>query len=108
MKPKLGAATFRNKGSSMSPTEKTTHQDGDTPIAPGYMVKPPSPQAVERAHVAKVDATGDWVSGRISSKKHAEIHRRADYVIKNKGRVVNAAGTSARARGKRIAGGFSR
>lgn len=108
MKAKLGAATFRNKKAETNATEISTHQDGDTPVAPGYMVKPPSPHAVQRAHVAKVDATGDWVSGRISSKEHAEIHKRADYVIKNQGRVVNAAGTSARARGKRIAGGFSR
>lgn len=44
-------------------------------------------RAVENAHHAKVGATDSWVRGDIDSKKHAEIHKRADKVIKAKGHV---------------------
>ena len=43
-------------------------------------------QVVERAHHSKIMATGDWVEGRITSKRHDEIHKRADHVIKRKGK----------------------
>lgn len=43
-------------------------------------------RTVKRAHDSKVRATGDWVDGHITSKKHDEIHRRADMVIKRKGK----------------------
>ena len=43
-------------------------------------------QVVERAHNSKMMATGDWVDGRITSKEHEAIHKRADYVIKRKGK----------------------
>lgn len=51
--------------------------------------KPPTPadRMVERAHDSKVRATSDWVDGHISSKKHSDIHKRADSVIKKKGRM---------------------
>lgn len=50
--------------------------------------KKPTPEArsVERAHDAKVSATDSWVRGEIDSKKHDAIHKRADSVIKRKGR----------------------
>lgn len=41
---------------------------------------------VERAHDAKVSATDAWVRGEIDSKKHDAVHKRADTVIKKKGR----------------------
>lgn len=43
---------------------------------------------VEHAHYAKSNATRDWIEGRITSKKHADIHKRADRVIKAKGRLA--------------------
>lgn len=48
--------------------------------------KAPSPadRVVENAHHAKVHATDCWVRGEITAKKHAEIHKRADSVIKGK------------------------
>lgn len=61
----------------------------DGPGAPSSVVqKVPSPsqRMVERAHDSKVRATGDWVDGHITSKKHDAIHARADRVIKKKGR----------------------
>jgi hypothetical protein len=42
---------------------------------------------MDNAHHSKVRATADWVDGHISSKKHAEIHKRADMVLKKKGRM---------------------
>lgn len=41
-------------------------------------------RVVENAHHAKVHATDSWVRGEITAKKHAEIHKRADSVIKGK------------------------
>lgn len=41
---------------------------------------------VERAHDAKVSATDRWVRGEMSSKDHDAVHKRADTVIKKKGR----------------------
>lgn len=51
--------------------------------------KEPSPaqKSVARAHDAKVSATDSWVRGEIDSKKHAEIHKRADKVIACKGKM---------------------
>lgn len=52
-------------------------------------VKEPSPadRSVSHAHDSKVRATADWVDGRITSKEHGEIHKRADKVISCKGRM---------------------
>lgn len=44
-------------------------------------------RTVTRAHDAKVHATDSWVRGEITTKKHAEIHKRADHVIKSKGKM---------------------
>lgn len=46
----------------------------------------PHERMVEGAHDAKVQATGDWIRGNISAKEHAAIHKRADSVIKRKGK----------------------
>lgn len=47
----------------------------------------PADRAVENAHHAKVGATDSWVRGDIDSKKHADIHKRADRVIACKGKM---------------------
>jgi hypothetical protein len=46
----------------------------------------PESRMVERAHDAKVSATDRWVRGEMSSKAHDAVHKRADQVIKKKGR----------------------
>lgn len=43
-------------------------------------------RTVERAHDAKVHATDAWVRGEMTSKEHDAVHKRADSVIKKKGR----------------------
>lgn len=50
--------------------------------------KKPTPESrmVERAHDAKVSATDQWVRGEMTSKAHDAVHKRADSVIKKKGR----------------------
>ena len=53
-----------------------------TPYRPPSMTK----QMRDSAKHAKVRATEDWVSGRISTTEHDKIHGRADHVIKNGGR----------------------
>jgi hypothetical protein len=45
----------------------------------------PAQRAVENASHSKVRATENWVDGHISSAKHAQIHARANKVIKSKG-----------------------
>ena len=51
--------------------------------------KPPSTaeRVVSRAHDSKVNATQDWVEGKISSTKHNQIHKRANKVIAADGHV---------------------
>lgn len=46
----------------------------------------PADRTVARAHDAKVHATDAWVRGEMTSKEHAAVHKRADSVIKKKGR----------------------
>lgn len=42
---------------------------------------------VSRAHDAKVNAVDDWANGRISDDEHEMRHKRADKVIKRKGKI---------------------
>lgn len=60
-----------------------TNRDSTDHYAP-----PSGPElTVQAAHDEKVHATRKWVAGEISNKAHAEIHRRADHVIKKKGKM---------------------
>lgn len=47
--------------------------------------KPPTfgQRMKETANYAKLDATRDWVAGKISTKKHDQAHARANEVIGN-------------------------
>jgi hypothetical protein len=66
---------------------------------------------VENAHGSKVRATEAWVNGDMSSQQHAEVHKRADRVIKTKGALAlrtDKAGSKDKAKGKRVAGGLKR
>lgn len=47
----------------------------------------PHERSMARAHDAKVHATDQWVRGEITSKKHSAIHKRADMVIRKKGKL---------------------
>lgn len=58
-----------------------------TPETAAYKEPSPTERMVSRAHDAKVRATSAWIDGDITSKKHAQIHGRADKVIKSKGKV---------------------
>ncbi len=65
---------------------------------------------VENAHGSKVKATEAWVNGDISSKQHAEVHKRADRVIKTKGALAlrtDKAGSADKDKGRKVAGGFA-
>jgi hypothetical protein len=42
---------------------------------------------VSRAHDAKVDATDRWVRGEMTGKDHEAVHRKADHVIKCRGKL---------------------
>lgn len=55
------------------------------PMAAPTEYKPPSmaERMKDRAKYAKLDATSDWVSGRISTAQHNKVHSRANHVIKN-------------------------
>ena len=51
--------------------------------------KPPSEKerVVSHARNAKVNATQDWIDGRIDTKQHENVHKRANHVIAKKGTV---------------------
>ena len=55
-------------------------------------MKEPTPamKVKEDAHSEKRMATRDWVAGRISTKKHKQIHSRANHVIKNAHKLTKA------------------
>lgn len=58
-------------------------QMGQKAMTEALKVEPsPKERIVENAHHAKVHATDSWVRGEISTAKHAQIHKRADSVIK--------------------------
>lgn len=65
-------------------------QMGQEAMTDPLAVEPKRPtsaaRSVERAHDAKVSATDSWVRGEMTSKKHDEIHKRADHVIKRRGK----------------------
>lgn len=48
--------------------------------------KEPTPVERTRMHArnAKVNATQDWVDGRITSRQHANVHKRANHVLTNR------------------------
>lgn len=52
--------------------------------------KKPTPESrmVERAHDSKVRATAAWVDGHMTSKEHDAVHKRAESVIRAKGKKV--------------------
>ena len=60
-----------------------TNRDATDSYAP-----PTGPElTVAAAHDEKLHATRKWISGEITNKKHEEVHRRADHVIKKKGKL---------------------
>lgn len=52
----------------------------------GAKMEAPMDKVMRHAHQAKVAATRDWVEGRKTSEEHDEVHRRANAVLKTKGR----------------------
>jgi hypothetical protein len=48
-------------------------------------MKEPSPamKITKAAHDEKHTATRDWVAGRMSTRKHSQVHSRANHVIKH-------------------------
>jgi hypothetical protein len=75
-KPKTNATTLGEK----SVTEP--HQQHGELAA----YKEPTPIERTRSHArdAKVRATQDWVEGRIDSKQHTNVHKRANHVLTNR------------------------
>lgn len=63
---------------------------GQGAMTDALRVQPKKPttesRTVERAHDAKVHATDAWVRGEMTSKEHDAVHKRADSVIKKKGK----------------------
>lgn len=81
-----GPSGHSGKQPQLGPTpgkKKVTNRDAVDAYAP-----PTGPElTVQAAHDEKVHATRKWVAGEISNKKHADIHKRADHVIKKKGHL---------------------
>jgi len=48
-------------------------------------MKEPTPamRAVEDAHMEKRHATREWVAGRMTTRKHKDVHSRANHIIKH-------------------------
>jgi hypothetical protein len=76
--PAMLAAAIKTKKSKVTPTEPTPAE---------YREPTPAQRIVERAHSAKVNAVDNWINGRITSKEHTEIHKKANAVIACKGKV---------------------
>ncbi len=47
--------------------------------------KPPTAMERIKAHAneAKIHATGQWIRGEITDKKHKQVHSRANHVMKH-------------------------
>jgi hypothetical protein len=63
------------------PESETGQQHGEMPT---YVEPTPAQRMKTHAKDAKVNATRDWVEGRIDTKKHNAIHIRANRVLTNK------------------------
>lgn len=74
--------TTKGEGSVVGRYNQMSELAGDA-VAP----RPLSPKVVDRERIknhardAKVRATQDWIDGRLSTKKHANIHNRANHVL---------------------------
>lgn len=68
---------------ALKPSKKGSPVAVDKP-APEYTPPTPTERMHNAAHNARVNATQDWVEGRISTKKHTQIHARAARVLKGK------------------------
>ncbi len=75
-KPSRGKVT---KG-EMSVTEPA-QQHGELGA---YKEPTPIERVRDHARNEKVSATRDWVEGRITSRQHAAVHKRANHVLMNK------------------------
>ena len=91
----LSIVAHAGKGAPKKEVKSRKSQKGGTmqfgaPAAPSVVdtYKPPSlgQRMKETANYAKLDATRDWVAGKISTKKHAQAHARANEVITNTSR----------------------
>lgn len=91
----MSPAGEQKNGSKPSPektrTAKMRTPEGGAPLLAGMLMSAAPPSSAERmvqaAHDEKVNATRDWVAGRMTSAKHSKVHARANSVIKqHKGR----------------------
>ncbi len=88
----LGAsAAGEDDGSAPDLAAPVNRPEVEKPIKPPRVpsiVERSAKDTVEDAHRAKVNATRDWIEGRITSKQHAAVHKRANHVIKHRGRLA--------------------
>lgn len=80
-KPKKNKTTGGEKSVS-APNQQ--HGELASALAPAP-ISTPVERVNDHARNAKVNATQDWVDGRITSKQHSTIHARANHVLMNKG-----------------------
>jgi hypothetical protein len=71
------------KKKSKAKAKAAPPMDMPTPMTP---YKEPSPTERVKSHArnAKVNATQDWVEGRMSTESHKNVHKRANHVLTNK------------------------
>lgn len=76
----------------------TKRSDGAMSMAAPMAYKPPTPaqRMKDQMQSAKMNATRDWVDGRISTTKHDTIHKRANHVIRNAHEYARGAGKAKR------------
>lgn len=79
VKPRKNQTT-KGEGSVTSPLQQ--HGELASDAAP-TMPRMPTDQAMMKDHArsAKRSATRDWVDGRMTTKEHAAVHKRADHVL---------------------------
>ncbi len=79
--PMLGMVMQLKSAKSPKKLPKDAPAEPAGPTPGDYKPPTPAERMKENARHSKVRATADWVDGHIDSKKHAEIHKRADQVL---------------------------
>jgi len=78
---KRGTATFQT---TKAKTTEPAQQHGELASAAEPAPLTDTERVRQHARNEKVRATQDWVEGRITSKEHEAVHKRADHVLMNR------------------------
>lgn len=118
MSPLIGALfnsvtpPAQDKKRAVKPSKGKTTKGEKSVTAPfqqhGELASSDEPTPIERvrshARNAKVNATQDWVAGRINNRQHEAVHKRANHVLMNKSPKAFKGSTGENAPPKKLRG----